>query len=143
MALPSAGPTASPTYASGAANSRTLDSSPPMPPSQRRPGSVLFTPPADDSAGMGAMGADPLVQTMVATKQVDQAFQKLATLYPELVDPLAQLQQSFRQLITGLLSAQATGGMGGPGGGQGAPPIVPPLPMQGGQTPGLQQAPGV
>lgn len=93
------------------------------------------------------MGGDPLVQTMSAAKQVDQSFQKLATLYPQLVDPLGQLQQSFRQLITGLLSSQTPGAGQGAGagsaGGQGAPPIVPPLPQQGGPTSGLQQGSGM
>lgn len=126
-----AGPASSPTNASGqGAGSRTLDSAPPMPPRQRRSGSVLFTPPMDD-AGMNAMGGDPLVQTMAMTKQVETSFQKLAMLYPELVDPLAQLQQSFRQLITGLLSTQAES--------MNAPNIVPPLPMEGGSTVGVQQ----
>ena len=147
MALLDVGVSSSPT-SQGAAGSRTLDSSPPMPPRQRRPPSPLFTPPMDDGSGMSEMGGDPMVQTMAATKAVDMAFQKLAVLYPEAVDPLAQLQQSFRQLVTGLMTMSMSGGMGagmegGMGGGMGAPNIVPPLPMQGGTSPGMQQGPGI
>lgn len=89
---------------------------------------------------------------MAATKAVDMAFQKLAVLYPDAVDPLAQLQMSFRQLVTGLMTMNQGGAMGMGGGspmpgmggaGMGMPPVVPPLPMQGGAIPGTQQGPSI
>ena len=101
----------------------------------------------DEGDGMNSVGGDPMVQTMAASKAVDMAFQKLATLYPDAIDPLSQLQMSFRQLIAGLMTMQSQPGMGmggpgmpgmggGMGGGMGAPNIVPPLPMQSGATSG-------
>lgn len=139
-------PSNSPT--TGATGSRTLDSPPPMPPRQRRSPSVLFTPPIDDSGGMGEMAADPMVQDTMAMAALDKSFQTLARNHPEAIDALAQLQTSARQLYAGLLQMQAQGGMagmgmGGMGGGMGAPNIVPPLPMQGGATAGQQQGPAV
>ena len=122
------GPTSSPT--SDAGNSATLDSAPPMPRSQHRPPSILHTPPADEGMGANGMGSDPLIQTMQVTKQVDQAFQQLATIYPDAVSPLAQLQQAFRQLIMGLATAPT------PGAGGMAPGMVPPLPQQSGPSAG-------
>ena len=141
--------------ASGAANgTRTLDSSPPMPSSQRRPPSVLFTPPMDEDSGMGAMGGDPMIQTMAAQKAVDMAMQKLSILYPQAVEPLASLQMQFRQLTMMLLQSAAdpTGGMGGGmgmGGEMGAPGMgagmIPPAPMAAGMGPsaGQQQGPSM
>lgn len=134
--------TSSPTsvFSGGAGgSSRTLDSSPPMPPRQRRSPSVLFTPPMDDGMGMAELGADPMVRDMAAAASVDKAFQTLAANHPEAVDALAQLQQAFRQLISGVLAMQqeSMGGMGG------APNIVPPLPMQSGATSGMQGGPGI
>ena len=143
-------PTNSPT--SGAGGSRSLDSSPPMPPRQRRPPSVLFTPPADADSGLGELGSDPMVQDTMAMAAIDKAFQTLAVNHPEAVQPLAELQMTARQLYAGILAAQSQGGMmGGMGGpGMGAPGIVPPLPMAaggmgggGGQTSGQTQGPGM
>ena len=142
----SAAPPSSPTSADAAGGSRALDSAPLMPPRQRRSPSVLFTPPADDGSGMGQLGSDPMVQDMAAMKAVDMALQRLAANHPEAVDPLAQLQQQFRQLMTGLMAMalQGLNGMDtGMGGAMGAPNIVPPLPMQGGPTSGMQQGPGM
>ncbi len=128
-----------------------------MPNSQRRPPSVLFTPPMDEDSGMGAMGSDPLIQTMAAQKAVDMAMQKLSILYPQAVEPLASLQMQFRQLTMMLMQSQSDpmGGMGGGMGmsgqmgamgapGQGAG-MVPPAPMMAGQGPsaGQQAAPNL
>jgi len=136
MAITLAGPTNSPTTASG--NPATLDAAPPMPRDQRRSPSVLFTPPASEGAGANGMGADPQVQTMESSAIIDQQFQKLATLYPGAVDPLSQLQNAFRQLIMALATAPTS-----PAAIAGAPGIVPPLPQQGGPAMGTQAAPGL
>jgi len=139
MAMLDGAGTTSPSIASnGSAPGRTLDSPPPMPAKQTRPPNVLFTPPADENDGLGAMGNDPMVQTMAASAAVDKAFQKLATLYPMAVDPLAQLQQSFRQLVVGLTTMSSQGGMG-----MGGPSMMPPLPMQSGATSATEPGPTI
>lgn len=139
MALLDGAGTASPSTASNgsAGPGRTLDAPPPMPGKQTRPSNVLFTPPADDQ-GMGELGNDPMVQTMAASAAVDKAFSKLAMLYPIAVDPLSQLQQSFRQLIVGITTMQSQGA-----GGMGAPTVIPPLPQQSGSTGGVEQGPSI
>jgi hypothetical protein len=113
-------------------DSRILNSAPPMPRTQSKP-SVLFQPPMDD--GMGEAGGDPMVQTMMASKTVDMAFQKLATLYPDAVDPLAQLQQQFRQLVAGMISMQSQSAQ--------QAPMIPTLPQQSGPSAGQQQGAGL
>jgi hypothetical protein len=92
----------------------------------------------DEGDGMGDMGGDPMVQTMMATKAVDQALQKLAMLYPQAVDPLAQLQQQFHQLSMGLMSLQQ-----GPMGAMPAPSMSAPLPQPSGAIPGMQAGVGL
>ena len=122
-----------------------------MPPSQRSSGSVLFTPPADEGMGMNQMGRDPMIKTMMISKKMDQLFQELVGMFPELTDPMAQVRQSLGQIITGYLSSQQGQGQGQgipgyqpPGAqSQGAPNIVPPLPMQGGPEAGQQHGPGL
>jgi hypothetical protein len=95
-----------------------------------------------------------MVQDMAAMKAIDMALQRLSINHPEAVDPLAQLQMSFRQLMAGIMTMQSQGqgmqgmqgGMMQPGemaGGMGAPNIVPPLPMQGGPSSGMQSGPGI
>lgn len=140
----SAGPTSSPTYASGA-GSNALDTAPPMPPRQRRAPSVLFTPPKEDNDGLNDVGGDPMVQDMASTKAIDMALQRLAINHPEAVDMLAQFQSQFRQLMAGIMTSQmaAGGGMDAGMGAVGAPNVVPPLPMQSGPTTGQQQGPGI
>lgn len=109
-----------------------------MPREQKRPPSVLFTPPMDEDEGMGDLGNDPMVQTMMATKTVDKALQQLSMLYPEALDPLAQIQQSFRQLVMGLMSMQSS-----PMGAMPTPSMAAPLPMPSANIPGQQQGAGL
>lgn len=132
----SQGFSSSPSASPSVDNSRALDSGPPMPPGQGRASGTLFSPP-NEGGGLGQAGGDPMVQTMAVTQTVDKAFATLAQLYPEAVDPLAQLQQSFRQLITGIISLKAQGGMAG-GMGMQPPPMQAPLPMQSSPSPGMQ-----
>lgn len=87
---------------------------------------------------MGDLGSDPMVQTMTATKAVDTALQRLSMLYPEAVDPLAQIQQSFRQLVMGLMSMRST-----PMGPMPTPSMAAPLPMPSESIPGQQQGVGL
>ena len=136
MAIAVAGPTSSPM--NDAARTQVLDSAPPMPPDQRRSPSPLFTQGGAEGGGMNSMGGDPMVQTMQVMKQFDQGIERLASIYPQAVDPLAQLQQAARQLVTGLVSAQAS-----PAAVAGAPGIMPPLPMQSGPTAGTQMGAGI
>ena len=114
--------------AEGQANPQALNAAPPMPRGNRSP---LFTEPSDQGMGANGMGGDPLVQTMQAQQAMDKAIQTLANLYPQAIDPLAQLQQATRQLVMGLTQSAA-----GPQAAAGAPGMMPPLPMQGGPTSG-------
>lgn len=129
---------ASPT---GGAGGRLLDSSPPVPPSQRRSSNVLFTPPMEENGGLGDVAADPMVKDMMATKAIDQALQMISINHPELVQPLAILQQQFRQLMAQSMAMAAQGqgmnGMAGPG-------MMPPQPQaMGGENPGQQMGPRI
>ncbi len=148
IAGPGSVPNSSPTNASSdPRGGRVLDGPPPMPDRQMRGGNPLFTPPMGGNQqmnpAMGSMGNDPTIQLMEAQKNIDMAIQTMAVLAPGISSDLAQLQMAFRQLSTAALMSLGSGA-GNPanpmmaGGGM-QPGIMPPLPMEGGAIPGMQQ----
>ncbi len=148
IAGPGSVPNSSPTNASSdPRGGRVLDGAPPMPSKQMRGGNPLFTPPMSGNPqmapGMGSMGNDPTIMLMEAQKGIDQGIQTIAALAPGMSSDLAQLQMAFRQLATAALMSLGSGA-GNPanpmmaGGGM-QPGIMPPLPMEGGSVPGMQQ----
>lgn len=98
-------PPSSPTNAP-AAGSTGLDRAPMRPKSARSAQSPLFTPPMDQ--GMNAMGGDPLVRDAEDMSLFDKIVQGVVLRHPELMDPLAQMQNIFRQMMMSVMTTQAS-----------------------------------
>lgn len=102
-----------------------LDSAPPMPPSVKTGRSALFTTP-EAGGDIGAMGGDPMVQTMMATKQIETGLQSLVKIYPDAVSLIAPLQSQIREIVMALMSQSSS-----PAALSGAAPMMPPMAQPG------------
>ena len=114
-----------------------LDSPPPLPAEAKRKASSNWAPePKTEDNQLGAEGANPMIQTLSAMKQVEMGMQKIAALQPSIAQQMTQGLTLFRQLIAQSLVAGAQqGGVGAPSGMM-APPM--PMPPMGAGAPGGQ-----
>lgn len=122
------------------ASPRSLDGPPPLPAEATKRSNLMGGSPGGN---LGAAGGDPMVRTLMLTKQIENAAQELAAINPQMAGPLSAILNAFRQVSANSLAAQAPP-LGGGGGMMAGPPMPPAAPpMAAGPPPGAMPPPGM